>query len=197
MTVIGIAGKVGSGKSFLGEHIARETGFKLVKLDYQVGQVINKPILKQMLQRRIKHKIPKASPDMQLFPLWKNLDRDFSAFENALVMRFLNKKLTRIINKAKQPIIVDFTILPILKAAKKLDAMYLVQSDEEQRYSYLARRDGITADDARRIDRFMNGYYQKSDKHKFCQVINNDYQQIPAELTDIVEKLKQSCKNCN
>ena len=191
--IIGLAGKVGSGKSFIGEYISRETGFPLIKLDYQVAKVVNKPILKQLFQRRIRTKIPKAYADIQLFPLWKNLEHDFSVFEDWLVMSSLNRKLNRIVRKANQSIIVDFTILPALKASRKLDEMFCVKSDEQARLERLAKRDNLTHEQVQKVDKFMTKYYQKSYYGAFDGVIDNCYGEIPVAVVELVERLKTSC----
>ncbi|MDR0462244.1 MAG: hypothetical protein LBG88_02840, partial [Christensenellaceae bacterium] len=97
--IIGLCGKVGSGKTYIGKQLSELTGFRFVKLDYHAGKVVNIPFLKGILQRRIKNKIPRATENIQLFPLLKNMDKPFSNFEFYMFKRFLNKRLKKLMRK--------------------------------------------------------------------------------------------------
>jgi len=189
INVIGVSGKVGSGKSFVAQHISDKTGIKLVKLDYQAAQVANMPILKQLLQRTLKLKIPKPHNDIQLFPLMKNMERHFTKLEFALFRKFLNGKVKKIIQEAKEPIIIDFVALPILKAVKSFDVIYLLESDEEMRFKKLGERDGMSVDDAKRIDKIMEPYYKINESFEFDDVITINYQVLPRNVDEIIFRL--------
>lgn len=191
--IIGISGKVGSGKSFIAEHISRETGIKLIKLDYQAAEAANKPILKQMLQRRLKIKIPKAHKDIQLLPLMRNMEKEFSRFEFALFRMFLNRKVKKIIRKSKESLIIDFVALPILKVAKKFDKMYLVKSNEDERFAKLSERDNMPLETVKHSDKFIERYYAFNDAFHFDDVIDNNYQVLPEKVVKITEQLSARC----
>jgi|GEM_PF-3453786 len=188
--IIGITGKIGSGKSFIGEYMAEKTGYKLVKLDYQAGQVANKKFFKKRLEKKIKTEIPPATPDMQLFPLFKNLEKDFGRFEIAVFIYCLNRKLKKILKENNEKIIVDFVSLPILKSVKMFDKVYLIKSDEELRYQRLGERDGMTPEHAREKERFMEKYYECHDTYQFDAVIENNYIEIPREIDEVIDRLK-------
>ena len=191
--IIGIAGKIGSGKSHIGKYIAEQTGFRLIKLDYQAGQVANTFLIKQSLQKKIKRKIPKPYEDMQLFPLLKNLNEDFNKFSISVFIYLLNKKLNKIIKDARKKnenILVDFLSLPLLKSVKHFDAVYLVKSDDEKRFEYLGARDGMTPEEAENQEKYLVPYYAKNEDYPFDDIIFNDYQNVPDNVERIIEKLK-------
>jgi dephospho-CoA kinase len=181
--IIGICGKVGSGKSFIGEHIAKQLGYKFVKLDFQVGQVVNIRFLKRLLQKRINHEIPKAHEHIQLFPLLKNLEKPFSRLEFFFFMYALDKKLKKIIRTEKD-IVIDFVILQRLKSAKKIDKIFVVQSDNDKRIEKLGARDGLSKDQVIKIDNFIDKYCV----YEGLPIINNDYNSMPNVDLSFVNK---------
>lgn len=188
--VIGFSGKAGSGKSFLAEHIGKETGVKVVKLDYQMAQVMNTPILKQLLQRKLKTKIPKAHEHIQLFPLWQNMGKNFSRFEYWFFRILFNRKVKKTIRKSKeQVLIIDFIALPIIKVTKKFDEMYLVTSDNDERLSRVGVRDNVTLEKSLHVEKLLKAYYDENDKFPFNATIENDYENIPAIVDEIISRL--------
>jgi len=193
--IIGLTGKAGSGKSFISEQITEKTGFRLVKLDYQAGQVANKFLLKQALQRKIKRKIPKAHEDIQLFPLLKDLDTPFRNWETSLFLMFLNRKLKKIIREARkngESLIVDFISLPFLKCIELFDRVYLVETDNDKRLERLGARDGMTKEWAEQQEKFIEKFYSKHDTFDFCGVIYNDYEELPKEVEELIEEFKEN-----
>jgi len=190
--IIGLSGKVGSGKSFVAEHISRETGIRLVKLDYQAAQAASKPVLRQLLQRKLKLKIPKAHEDIQLFPLMKNMEKNFSKLEFALFRMFLNRKVKKLIRKSKESLIIDFVALPILKIAKNFDEMYVTKSDENMRFEKLGARDNMSVEEAKRVDKLVEPYYKYNDAFSFADVIEINYQYLPKNVDEIITNIKKS-----
>lgn len=188
--IIGISGMAGSGKSFFAEYISQQTGIKLVKLDYQAAQTANKFILKQLLQKRIKTKIPKAYEDIQLFPLLRNLEKSFSKLEISLFKRILNRKVKKIIRKTNESLIIDFITLPLLDIVKKFDEMYLIKSCDKERLAKLELRDNMTTQQSIRADGFLEPYYAYNDAFAFSDIIDNDYVTIPEKVKEIVCRLK-------
>lgn len=186
INVIGISGKVGSGKSFIAEHISNETGIKLIKLDYQAALTANKPILKQMLQRTLKLKIPKACEGIQLFPLMRYMERDFSKLEFSLFCMYLNRKVKKLIKKSKEPLIIDFVALPILKITKTFDKMYLIESNEYERLIKLGERDSMSEEETRKTDKLIEPYYRYNNAFPFDEIIYNDYQILPDAVKEII-----------
>lgn len=188
--IIGISGKAGSGKSYFAEYISQQTGIKLVKLDYQAAQTANKFILKQLLQKRIKTRIPKAYQDIQLFPLLRNLEKSFSKLEISLFKRTLNRKVKKIIRKSREPLIIDFITLPLLGAVKKFDEMYMIKSCDKERLSKLEVRDNMTTQQSARADGFLEPYYAYNDAFTFNEIIDNDYVTVPEKIEAIISRLK-------
>jgi dephospho-CoA kinase len=105
---------------------------------------------------------------------------------------FLNRKVKKIIKGAKEPLIIDFVALPILKVVKDFDKMYLLESDEEVRFKKLGERDGMTPYDAMRIDRLMEPYYKINDAFKFDDSIRIDYIKLPKKVDEVIENIKKS-----
>ena len=187
--IIGVSGKAGSGKSYIATYISQKTGIKLVKLDFLVAEVVNKPLLKKRLQKRIKMEIPEAHKDIQLFPLWRNLDRDFSKFEHWYIRRLLNKKVKKLVKKSKESIIIDFLALPMFKVIKKFDAVYLVRSDNDLRLEKICKRDDMDMGSSLNVEKYLQPYYAFNDAFTFTDVIENDYERIPEKVEDIIRDL--------
>lgn len=189
--IIGITGKVGSGKSFISEYIANQTGMQLVKFDYQMAEVLNTPVLKGILEKRVKNKIPKAYTGIQLFPLLKNLEKPFTKFEIAVVAHLLNKKMKKLINKAKCSMIVDFTALPLIEATNKMNMVLMIESDDKLRIERLAKRDGMTIADTARVDEFVTKCYN-FDNFKYDKKLHNDYETVSTEILELVNQFKKA-----
>ena len=168
--IIGIAGKVGSGKTFVAEQLSKQTGYKHIKLDYQAAEAANVPILKWLLQKRLKIKIPKAYEGIQLFPLLRNLEKPFSNLEFWLFKSSLNRRLKKLM-RTNDSMIIDFVALPMLTASKKFDKMLVIESDNEKRIRRLAERDGLTTEQVRKMDSFIDKYCNFNGLTK----VRNDY----------------------
>ena len=187
--IIGFSGKAGSGKSYIAKHVSSETGIKLVKLDYLVAQVVNKPILRRRLQKKIKIKIPKAHEDIQLFPLWQNLDKDFSKFEHWYIRRLLNRKVKKLIRKSKESLIIDFLSLPMLKVIKKFDEVYLIESDDDVRLEKIMARDDMKVEASLNVEKYLKPYYAFNDAFTFSDIIVNNYETMPKKIEVIISTL--------
>lgn len=189
--VIGITGKVGAGATFLAEHISKETGIKLLTLNYHALKVMNNFLLKHNLEKKMNTRIPKPKEGIQLFPLFLNMKRNFSHAEFSSFRTKLGRRVSRIIRKSKGPIIIDFGALPIIKkVAKKFTRIYLIESDDAKRFVKIGKSHGMTPEAAKRIDEFIKKYYVFGEKFIFFESICNDYDGIPAKINEIIERLK-------
>jgi hypothetical protein len=65
--------------------------------------------------------------------------------------------------------------LPSLSASKKIDKIFIIESDNEKRLERLALRDGLTAVQVKKIDALIDKYYVFGDYEK----IFNDYKSMP------------------
>ena len=184
--LIGIVGKVGVGKTFIGQQLASAMGYKFVKLDYQAAEAANMRGLKWLLERRIKQKIPQAHEGIQLFPLLKNLERPFSKLEFWLFKLALNRRLKKLISTGDN-LIIDFVVLNKLAASRKFDKIFLIESDDNKRIQNLATRDDLTVEQTKKMERYITRYYN----FEGCIKIFNDYGYMPQSIIQFSSILKK------
>ena len=182
--IIGITGLPACGKTYLARYIGEATGIEVVEFDDNLAEMLNSPILSKLLGKG-KENI-KASDFLETFEdmtILKKIEIE--------VMRILtNRKLKSITKNSEKPLIVDFCFLPLLKVAKKFDENYLVEDINNQRFAKRFQREGTSENIARRIDSVVGNIVDFSSLD-YTSIIPNDYETIPNEVCEIVERINQ------
>jgi len=179
--IIGICGKFGSGKSYIAQHLSKETGIPIFHFDKFIVKKLMRPGIKQVAQWKLGKKLSLGYG--HLLSNLGSLERTLRWYEKMMILRWGNKALRKLMKKG-DPVIIDFFGLPISKHFDRFAYKVLVVSDDGERKMRLIERNGFTTEQASNIDKVAADIVDYSE-HKFDYVIENDYISLPPAVRDL------------
>jgi len=198
---VGITGKTTTGKSFFAQILGEMTGFHVIHADKYLDEIILKPPIKQLLEKRIGCELNATEEDIMRSQsgdpvIWKRFLNiihgptiDLNKQKVLTVLFLLNHELAKELKQLDgTPTIVESVGLPHFRAARNLADYTFVTSDEQLRYQKKMHRDNITFEEAKKNDEFYCSIFNY-DKLRYSRTFNNDYKSIPAGFEQYAEEL--------
>lgn len=191
MKVIVITGKTGSGKNKLSEKLSEKLGYKHIDIDkvchtcYEDENILNK--VREYFGKNVfdGDKVNRKKLGSIVFN-----DKEKMQYLTNLTYNYVVEKIDKIIAESKQPIILNYVLLPNTKYFKDCDYRILVKcNDDDKRYKHLVMRDNVPLEYIMVRDNNSLNYNENDYNYVFV----NDYDENTLETN--IDKIVKEISN--
>ena len=172
MSLIGITGKTGSGKSKIGKELANRLSYLYIDIDKIGHEAIKDDIIKKELCIEFSSKILDDNKNVDRKKLGNIVfsNKDKMDILTNITWNYMENKLDNIF-KNNNNCILDWALLPNVKYFDMCDTKILISSDDAIRKEKILKRDNISKEYLEKRELNTLDY----SKFKFDYLFTNDY----------------------
>ena len=145
--IIGISGKSGTGKTKIAEMLAFELGANIISFDKISHMTIETDSFKELVKSKISSEVFDSNGNIVRKKLGEIVfnDKEKLALINKHSESLMEQIIDELIKQNTKPhLILDYSLLPLMKYFNMCQFKILVTATESVRYERIMNRDGIT-----------------------------------------------------